>query len=300
MTLTAVRAFTTIVGVSFRCAFLILSSLWPLAVAAQVDDYEIGPSDVLRVVVLGQAEMSGEFSVEPDGMLSFPLLGKIKAAGMTPKDLERKMTQLLVDGQYLKRPQVSVLVKEYRSQRVFVTGEVDRAGPYALKSDRSLFALLAEIGNVSADASQDVIVSRAPRKPAPLRLAEMPPDALAGRSDPPPEPVPMPEVIRVSLRDLQSGNADKNILLRAGDTITIPRAAQVYVSGHVARPGPYRYVEGVTVHQLLNEAGGVTERGASGRAKIVRIVDGKKVEIKAELTDPVQPEDMIVVPERFF
>ena len=281
---------------------MVLGLMWWAAApaASQVDDYEIGASDILRIVVLGQTEMSGEFAVEPDGMLNFPLLGKVKAAGLTAKDLERKVGQLLVDGQYLKRPQVSVLVKEYRSQRVFVTGDVERAGPYALKGDRSLFALLADIGNLNADASREVVITRQPRKPAPARLAETLPASVSARSDPPPEPVPVPEVIRVSLRDLQSGSSDKNILLRAGDTVTIPRAAQVYVSGHVVRPGPYRYVEGTTVLQLLNQAGGVTERGAAGRAKVVRIVDGKKVESKVQLTDSVQPEDLIVVPERFF
>jgi polysaccharide export outer membrane protein len=272
---------------------------WPPVAAGQVDDYEIGPSDLLRIVVLGQTELSGEFSVETDGLMNFPLLGKVKAAGMTASDLQKKLTQLLSDG-YFKRPQVSVLVKEYRSQRVFVTGEVDRAGPYALKSDRSLFALLSDLGNLNADASREVVVTRPARKPGPPRLAEVLPETVISRSDPAPEPVPTPEVIRVSLRDLQAGGSEKNIILRSGDTVTIPRAAQVYVQGHVARPGPYRYIEGTSILQLLNQAGGVTERGAAGRAKIVRIVNGKKEETKAELTDLVQPEDMVVVPERFF
>jgi polysaccharide export outer membrane protein len=74
----------------------------------------------------------------------------------------------------------------------------------------------------------------------------------------------------------------------------------VYVSGHVARPGAYRYESGATVLQMLTVAGGVTARGASGRAKIIRVVDGKKREFKPKSTDPVLPEDTIVVPERFF
>ena len=272
---------------------------WSGPAGAAEEEYEIGPSDLLRVVVLGQPEMSGDFTVENDGVLTFPLLGKVKASQMTAPDLEKKLTALLADG-YLRRPQVSVLVKEYRSQRVFVTGEVQRAGPYALKADRSLFGLLADIGNLSADASREVLVTRAPRKASPARLAESLPQGLPDRSDPPPEPVPTPEVIRISMRDLQTGGPEKNLLLRSGDTVTIPRSAQIYVSGHVARPGPYRYVEGTTIMQVVNQAGGVTDRGALGRARIVRIIDGKKAETKAELTDVVQPEDMIVVPERLF
>ncbi|HUL77065.1 MAG TPA: SLBB domain-containing protein, partial [Vicinamibacteria bacterium] len=105
---------------------------------------------------------------------------------------------------------------------------------------------------------------------------------------------------RVSLLELQSGNPERNIALKAGDTVFFPRAAQVYVMGSVARPGPYRFQEGMTVMQALTLAGGATERGSSGRTRLVRIVNGKKVEQKAKATDLVQPEDTLVVPERFF
>ena len=85
-----------------------------------------------------------------------------------------------------------------------------------------------------------------------------------------------------------------------GDTVYFPKAAQVYVMGSVARPGPYRFQEGMTVMQALTLAGGATERGSGGRAKVIRIVDGKKVERKVKATELVLPEDTLVVPERFF
>ena len=99
---------------------------------------------------------------------------------------------------------------------------------------------------------------------------------------------------------MQSGNPERNIALRAGDTVYFPKAAQVYVMGSVARPGPIRFQEGMTVLQALTLAGGVTERGSQGRTKVVRIVDGKKVEKKLKATEFVLPEDTLVVPERFF
>ncbi len=107
-------------------------------------------------------------------------------------------------------------------------------------------------------------------------------------------------MFRISLLELQSGNPEKNITLRAGDTVYFPKAAQVYVMGSVARPGSYRYQEGMTVLQALTLAGGATERGSAGRTKVVRIVSGKKVERKVKATDLVAPEDTLVVPERFF
>ena len=111
---------------------------------------------------------------------------------------------------------------------------------------------------------------------------------------------PGSEVFRVSLLELQSGNPEKNIPLRAGDTVYFPKASHVYVMGSVARPGPYRFQEGMTVLQALTQAGGATDRGSAGRTKVIRIVDGKKVERKVKATDLVQPEDTLLVPERFF
>ena len=112
--------------------------------------------------------------------------------------------------------------------------------------------------------------------------------------------MPGAEVFRVSLQELQSGNPERNILLQSGDTVYVPRAAQVYVSGSVARPGPYRYQEGMTLLQVLTVAGGVSDRGSQKRAKVVRVAGGKKQELKLQPTDLVQPEDTIIVPERFF
>jgi polysaccharide export outer membrane protein len=279
------------------------------AAAGRADDYEIGPGDGLRVVVLGQAEMTGSFAVDSEGMLSFPILGKIKASGNTALELERKITILLANG-ILKRPQVTVTVAEYGSQKVFVTGEVQRPGPYALKADRSLLALLADVGVLGPNAGHEVLVVRPPAAGAPAGTpAETAAPGPEAAAEPTPAPSPVPglpfvapgsEVFRISLLELQSGNPERNIPLRAGDTVYFPKASQVYVMGSVARPGPYRFQEGMTVMQALTLAGGATERGSGGRTKVIRIVDGKKVERKVKATDLVLPEDTLVVPERFF
>ncbi len=306
-------------------ALLVLAAAGAFAQPARPGDYEIGPGDVLKVAVLGQAEMTGSFTVGPDGMVSFPILGKVKASETTTLELERKLTVLLADG-ILKRPQVTVTVAEYGSQKVFVTGEVQRPGQYPLKADRTLLVLLGDIGQLGSNVGHEVIVVRPPAGAAtatgpavPLSLTEepgaAPPAGAAVPETPPPttpaEPAtsgipglpflaPGSEVFRISLLELQSGNPEKNITLRAGDTVYFPRAAQVYVMGSVARPGPYRYQEGMTVLQALTLAGGATERGSAGRTKVVRIVNGKKVEKKVKATDLVLPEDTLMVPERFF
>jgi polysaccharide biosynthesis/export protein len=271
----------------FFCLFVALGA------PAGTADYEIGPEDVLHVIVLGQTEMTGDYPVDREGMMNFPFLGKIKATGLSPVDLERKLTTLLSDG-YLKRPQVSLTVKEYRSQRVFVTGEVVKPGPYALKGDRSLRALFGDVGALTADASREVVVIRPPDGGLEAQPLDVPTENES------PSDLPGPEIFRVNLRELRSGSPEKNLILKPGDTVHVPKRPQIYITGHVARQGPYRFESDTTVLQALTVAGGVTERGSAKGVKIIRIVNGEKVEFKAKPTDVVLPGDTVVVPERFF
>lgn len=288
---------------------LLLSFLLVLPAFARAEEtYEIGPEDILAVVVLGQTDMTADFSVDRDGMLTFPALGKIKASGMTPPEFERKLTTLLADG-YIKKPQVSVKVKEYKSQMVFVTGSVPKPGLYPLKGDRSLRALLGDLGSLGSDSGHEVVITRGAQvvpveggepQIAPA-LSEIPTDADAATVvQQVAAAIPGAQVYRAIIEKAQAGDADNNLTLQAGDTIFFPRARQIYITGQVGRAGPYRYQAGMTVLQALTLAGGVGPRGAGGRVKIVRIVDGEKKEFKPQPTDTVEPEDTIVVPERFF
>jgi polysaccharide biosynthesis/export protein len=288
----------------FLSLSLLLLALSPAPVRAD-DSYEVGPADVLSVVVLGQTDMTADFPVDRDGMLTFPALGKVKASGMTPQEFERKLTTLLADG-YIKKPQVSVKVKEYKSQQVFVTGSVPKPGLYPLRGDRSLRALLGDLGSLGNDAGHEVIVTRTPKvvpvgggEPQPI-LSEIPTDSDPAALQQAPAEMPGAQVFHAIIEKAQAGDPEQNLLLEAGDNVFFPKARQIYITGQVGRAGPYRYQAGMTVLQALTLAGGVGPRGSAGRVKIVRIVDGEKKEFKPEPTDTVEPEDTIVVPERFF
>ena len=104
----------------------------------------------------------------------------------------------------------------------------------------------------------------------------------------------------MDLKQLQSGALGQNFPLRDGDTLFVPRAESVYVFGQVKSPGAYPIQRNTTVLQALSLAGGVTDRGATGRIKIVRVEKGRTVELRVKLTDVVRPGDTIMVPERFF
>lgn len=252
--------------------------------AQSAADYVIGPHDVLSIAVFGQPDLGGKYVVELDGTFSYPLLGRVQAGGLTLRDFEEALKRRLADG-FLKRPQVTVAIEQYRSQRVFIIGEVRNAGSYALTGGMTLIEALARAGSTTPAASDEVIVVRGTGADGP-RVPD-------GRRD--------QEVIRVNLKDLQSGTGTaRNVDLLDGDTIYVARAEHVYVFGQVKAPGSYPIKSDTTVLQALSLAGGVTPNAAMNRIKIVRVVDGQKKEIKVKLTDLVQPGDTIMVPERYF
>jgi polysaccharide export outer membrane protein len=255
------------------------------ASAQSAADYQIGAQDVLTIQVFDQADLGGKYTVETDGTFSFPLIGRVRAGGMSLRALEGELKTKLADG-YFKNPQVTVAIEQYRSQRVFVMGEVRSPGPVSLTGGMTLIEALSRAGSTQPTASGEVAVVRAPQG---AKGPVMPNQQSGGT-----------EVFRASIRDLESGSLSQNIELRDGDTIFVPRAETAYVFGQVKNPGGYALQKDTTILQALSLAGGVTENGAMNRVRIVRTVSGAKKELKVNLTDIVKPGDTIIVPERYF
>jgi polysaccharide export outer membrane protein len=255
--------------------------------AGSVVDYIVGAEDVLAITSYDQADLSGRFAVEADGTFSYPLIGRLEAGGLTLRALELQVKKRLVDGGFFKNPQITVAVETYNSQKVFVVGEVRNPGTYTLSGNTNLIEALARAGSTLPTASGQAVIVRAAR------------NASAAV---PPTPDDEPNVERVNIRDLENGILSANTLLRDGDTIVVPRAESIYVFGQVKNPGAYvmQQQNSTTVLQALSLAGGVADRGATARIRIIRVVNSEKREIRVKLTDFVQPGDSIVVPERFF
>jgi polysaccharide biosynthesis/export protein len=256
-----------------------------LVSAQSTSDYVIGPQDVLTIQVYDQADLGGKYSVEADGTFSFPLIGRVKAGGQTLRGLEQDVKSKLADG-YFRNPQVTVAVEQYRSQRVFVMGEVRQPGPVPLTGGMTLIEALARAGSTTSTASGEVAIVRGSQGDV---RGPVLPDQNSGS-----------DVFRASLKDLEGGALSQNLELRDGDTVFVPRAETIYVFGQVRTPGAYGVQANMTVLQALSLAGGVTEHGATGRIRVVRSEDGTKKEIKVKLTDLVRPGDTVIVPERFF
>jgi polysaccharide export outer membrane protein len=261
----------------------------------QAANYIVGSQDVLIITAYDQPELSGKFTVETDGTFTYPLIGRVRVGGMTLRAVETALKNELIARSFLKDPQIAVTIEQYRSQKIYVVGEVRTPGAYPVSGDMRLVEVLALAGSTLPTASGEAVIVHASTESF---IVEPAPRA-AGSANPPKDDPDAP--VRVDLRELENGNLSQNVALRNGDTIFVLRAESVYVFGQVRNPGAYPLRQKqTTVLQALSLAGGVTDRGATGRIQIVRITDGKKEEIRAELTDFVLPRDTIIVPERFF
>src|SRR3954469_16385543 len=157
--------------------------------AQSAADYVIGPQDVLTIQVFDQADLGGKYTVETDGSFSFPLVGRVTAGGMTLRSFESELKKKLADG-YFRNPQVTVAVEQYRSQRVFVMGEVRNPGPVALTGGMTLVEALARAGSTLPSAAGGVARVCAPG-------GAKGPAKVDGDS--------APTILRASIRDLEGG-----------------------------------------------------------------------------------------------
>jgi polysaccharide export outer membrane protein len=285
------RATARHAGLRLLGAAAAMFCMWMSVGAAQsqvsvTTDYVIGPQDVLTITSYDQADMSGKFTVEADGTFTFPMIGRVKAGGLTLRGLEAAIKTQLKDDGYFRNPQITVAVDTYKSQKVFIVGEVRTPGTYPLSGNMNLVEALARAGSTLPTASGEAVIVHA-----------------GENASGPTMPVSddLKDLVRVNLRDLEKGTVTSNAALRDGDTVFVPRAQSIYVFGQVKNPGAYAMQQtDTTVLQALSLAGGVTDRGTTSRIKIVRIVNGDKKELKVKLTDLVQAGDTVIVSERFF
>lgn len=240
------------------------------------NNYVIGPQDVLIITSYDEPELTGRFTAETDGTFTYPLIGRVQAGGLTLREVEAYLKRRLIEDGFFMRPQITVAIGAYKSQRIFIVGEVQQPGAYPLSGDMRLIEALALAGSMLPTASGEVVVARA---------------AGDGQSQ---------HTVRLSVRDLDGDLLMPDLALRGGDTIFVRRAENVFLFGQVRNPGAYPLPQNTMVLQALSLAGGVTDRGATSRIEVVRMVSGGAQTIRVALTDLVRPGDTIVVPQRFF
>ena len=249
------------------------------------NSYKIGLNDEVKITVFDEPDLSTMYRVDADGSISFPLIDRVVAAGTTLSELQQRITTMLSAG-YIKNPQVRAEINQYKSQFVYVIGEVRAPGKIAMTgTTMTLLEVLALAGSPTGNASNEVIVVHPNR---PNAATATPGTDVEGAR------------VTVNRRDLELGKVGQDVVLLDGDIINVPSAQHFYITGMVRNPGTFVLDPGISIQQAIALAGGLNERGSDRRIKISRIVNGKLTELGVNLEDKIQPGDTITISGRFF
>jgi polysaccharide export outer membrane protein len=244
----------------------------------------VAAGDQVKVTVVGAEIPSGPFTVDADGSIDYPYLGRVKVLGLTAREVGTEVGKRLVAAEVLVgSPQVSVDLQQTPNKTVTVSGAVNNKGEFQFAGELSVFNALIRAGGAAPDAGDEVLLIRAPR-----------PGGAAGASA---ANEVDDDVVTLSRREIERGDFATSVLIEHGDRIVVSKAKQVYIDGQVNRPGGYTIDSGTTLRQALSLAGGATELGAVNRVRVLR--NGKRLEdIDLDKTI-IQPGDTITVPKRF-
>jgi polysaccharide export outer membrane protein len=249
--------------------------------SSTVTNSRVGSGDLVRVTVFGQPDLSAEVGMDDKGIVTLPLIGGIDVSGMTTSEIGARVADALRKGQYLLNPEVSVEVVQLRSQMVSVLGEVSRPGRYPIPGHLSVLELLATAGGLTAQADQTVTLLR--RKT----------DAGKPESD-----------VRIPIMLGETSTTERSPLdveLTNGDVVYVNKKKLFYIHGEVNRPGGYPMEQDMNVMRAISLGGGMTQRASQRRIYINRETAEHGVqEMKAKLTDPVLPGDVVYINESFF
>jgi polysaccharide biosynthesis/export protein len=254
--------------IAFAVSLLVLTQA-----GAKPEDYRLGAGDLLKIAVFDHDELGVDARISQSGNITFPLIGQIQVAGLSTRDAELLLARRLIEGGFVKQPQVSVLVSEYQSQKVSVMGQVAKPGQYPLDASKKVLDALALAGGVLNDTAAD--------------------DVTLVRAD--------GSRIVIDLQKLFDGDPAVNLVVQDGDTVFVAHAAQFYIYGQVQHPGQYKLVRNTSISQAISIGGGLTARGTQ-RGAVVKRVDAKgkehKVSVKDE--DVLQPNDVLLIKASLF
>ena len=260
-------------------------------------DYVLGPNDQF-IIRAPQADEINErpFRIDSDGFINLPLVGKVKAAGLTVQAFEADLTTRLKE--FIREPQVMISMVQFRSEPVFFLGAFRNPGIYPLGGRRTLVEMLSSVGGLLPNASRRIRVTRkAEYGPIPLPGAVQSTD---GKSS----------TVEISIESLtQNVNPDEDIVLKSYDIVDAERAERVYVNGEVAKVSAIELAErgSISITQALTEAGGFTQYAIRDHVRVLRpvigttrraeiVIDMKRVYEGKDVDFPLLPNDVLFVP----
>lgn len=260
-------------------ALLGLMLLPPLSEAG---DYVIGEGDVLDIYVWGIKELNVSVKVRPDGKITIPGVGDLKASGHTPPGLQKSLGEKLKE--LVKNPNVTVTVKEINNSKVYIFGGGVKSAAYDLNRSTTLLQLLCNIGEVKgADLRRSYLLRNG-------------------------------KTIKADFHKLFiGGDTSEDIAIQSNDSIYIPALVDksIYVLGAVNAPKFIEYRDGITVMQAVLEAGGFSKFAKENDTTIVRREGDKDVIITVKAKDlrndwdlsqnlKLKPNDYVIVKESMF
>jgi polysaccharide export outer membrane protein len=245
--------------------------------AAQAPEYRLGGGDVLRITVYQNPDLTLETRITEAGIVSYPLLGNLRLGGQTVTAAEKQIADGLRNGNFVKQPQVSIVVTQVRGNQASVLGMVNRPGRYPIEvAGMRLSDLLATAGGTAVGGADTLVVTGI-REGRPFRTE-----------------IDLPALFADS-------NRSQDILIQNGDTIWVDRQPQVYIYGEVQRPGPLRLERGMTLMQALAAGGGLTQRGTERGIKVHRRSGEGQVQVlQPAMQERMRDGDVVFVRESLF
>jgi polysaccharide biosynthesis/export protein len=259
-------------------------------------NYVLGSNDQILIREPEVEEINGRpFRIDSEGFITLPLIGRVRAAGLSVQALEADVISRL--RQYVREPQVTITVVQFRSEPVFVMGEFRAPGIYPLEG-RTLVELLSTTGGLLPTASRRIKITRRAEYGA-IPLAQAIDDRERNLS-----------TVEISMTSLsESSNPAEDLVLKPYDIVSVERAERIYVSGEVLKPGPIEFGarDTIPVSQALTEAGGFALYASRNKVRVLRPVSGtsRNAEIDIDLKRvfegkdndfPLLPNDVLFVP----
>jgi polysaccharide export outer membrane protein len=262
------------------------------------DIYTLGPGDRILIQAVNVEEIDGKQPVVIDarGNIDLPVIGRIRAAGLTQEQLEEVIQARL--RKFLVDPDVSVSLAEMHSQPISVLGAVQTPGVHQLQGQKTLFEVLSLAGGLRPDAGNKVKITRR------LEWGRVPlPDAAD-------DPTGQFSVASVDVKNIMSAtNPADNILIKPNDVVSVPKGDIIYVIGAVKKPGGFVMGENrsLSALQVLSLAEGLEHTAAAKNAKIMRALPGtdNRAEIPVDLNKilvgkssdmPLKADDILFIP----
>ena len=240
-------------------------------------EYIVGEGDVLDINVYENEDLSTTLRVSSNSTIRISLVGEISVKDLTVSQVSAKIERLLADG-YLVSPQVDVFIKEHRSKKAIILGQIRNPGQYELRGRITFLEFISKAGGLTEDAGNTATIKR----------------MMDSGKD-------KDQLVLDLEKLIKKGDTSLNIPIQDGDSIYISKAKTYYVSGEVKKPDSYKYEQELSVIKAVTMAGGFSKIAAKNKIQIIRVVKGEKRIFKnVNMDEPVLPEDVIVVPESFF